>query len=100
MSKTTAKTKKVKKRARNSRNSRNSTADKYCDSCNQNITENEKRDIYMKHDTYHQLHAKAYCKEHEQHYGDHKCKPIWCDDCRYLIKYEITVNWKKKAQNW
>ena len=94
MSTTTAKPKKVKKRARNS------SADKYCDSCNQNITENEKRDIYMKHDTYHQLHAKEYCKEHEQRYGDHKCKPIWCDDCRYLIKYEVIVNWKKKAQNW
>ena len=88
MSETTANPKKVKKRARNSRNS---TADKYCDSCNQNITENEKRDIYMKHDTYHQLQVKDYCKDHEFTYGDHKCRPIWCDKCKYLVKYEIIV---------
>ena len=97
MSTTTAKPKKVKKRARNSRES---TADKYCDSCNQNITEYEKRNMLCVTNRYDKKLAKAYCKEHEQRYGDHKCKPIWCNDCRYLIKYEVTVNWKKKAQNW
>ena len=88
MSETTAKPKKVKKRERNSRES---TADKYCDSCNQNITENEKRDMFMSHDTYHQLQVKEYCKDHEFTYSDHKCKPKWCDKCRYLINYEIKV---------
>ena len=42
MSATTANPEKVKRRARNSRES---TADKYCDSCHQNITEYEKRDM-------------------------------------------------------
>ena len=97
MSTTTANPKKVKKRARNSRES---TADKYCDSCNQNITEYEKRDVLRVTNRYDKKLAKNYCKEHELSHSEHKCKPIWCNDCRYLIKYEITVNWKKKAQNW
>ncbi len=29
-------------------------------------------------------------EEHERVYSDHKCKPHWCGDCRYLTKYEIT----------
>ena len=94
MSETTAKTKSVKKRARNSK------ADKYCNSCNQNITENKKRDTFMKQDTYHQLQVKNYCEEHERTHSDHDCTPIWCDDCRYLIKYQVKVNWDKKKRQW
>ena len=97
MSTTTANPKKVKRRARNSNKY---TADKYCDSCNQNITEYEKRNMLRVTNRYDKKLAKGYCKEHELSYGDHKCKPIWCGDCKYLIRYEVTVNWKKKSQNW
>ena len=88
MSTTTAKTKTktVKKRARNSKKKT-----KFCKTCQQDILANENRNMLMSHDTYHQLQAKEYCKEHERVYSDHKCKPIWCDKCRFLINYEITV---------
>ena len=97
MSTTTANPKRGKKRERNSRES---TADKYCDSCNQNITENEKRDALRVTSGFDKRATKNYCKEHELSYSDHKCKPIWCGDCKYLIKYEITVGRKKKSQDW
>ena len=91
MSATTAKTKtkSVKRRARNSET-------KFCKKCKQDILENEKRDMFMSHDTYHKLQVRDYCKEHELLYHDQKCKPIWCDKCRYLMKYEITVDVDKK----
>jgi hypothetical protein len=87
MSSTTAnpKTKKVK-------SARNSKKTKICKECKQDILANEKRDMYMKHDTYHQLRVKEYCKDHEFNYKGHKCKPIWCNKCRYLEKYEITID--------
>ena len=87
MSATTAKTKtkSVKRRARTS------IKTKFCKVCQQDILENEKRDMFMSHDTYHQLQVKEYCKEHEFSYSNHKCKPIWCDKCRYFVKYEIEV---------
>ena len=66
-----------------------------CDTCNQNILENEMRNMYMFHDTYHQLRAKEYCKEHVTKYHDHKCRPSWCGDCGYLIKYEIEIQKRK-----
>ena len=99
MSETTAKPnpKKVKRRAHNSKKV---TADKYCDSCQQNITENEQRDMLRVTSGFDKRSAKNYCKEHELSYGEHKCKPKWCGDCKYLINYEITVDWKKKSQNW
>lgn len=97
MSTTTANPKKVKRRARNSNKY---TADKYCDSCYQNITENEKRDALRVTSGFDKRATKNYCKEHELSYSDHKCKPIWCGDCKYLIKYEITVGRKKKSQDW
>ncbi len=75
---------KKKRRARNSKT-------KICKTCNQDILANEMRGMFMSHDTYHQLRAKDHCKEHEFKYNDHKCKPIWCDECRYLMKYEIQI---------
>ena len=90
MSTTTAKTKTVKRRARTS------IKTKFCKTCNQDILENEKRDMLMSHDTYHKLQVRDYCKEHERIYSDHKCKPMWCDKCRYLINYEITIDVDKK----
>ena len=52
----------------------------------------------MFQDTYHQLRAEEYCKEHEQKYSNHKCKPSWCGDCRYLIKYEIEIQKGKQME--
>ena len=93
MSTTTAKTKTksgpVKKRARNSRKEKK--YGKICKKCHQDILENEKRDMLMSHDTYHRFQAKDYCKDHETVYSNHKCKPKWCGECRYLINYEIAV---------
>ena len=87
MSTTTAKpkTKTVKRRARTS------IKTKFCKTCNQDILENEKRDMFMVQDTYHQIQVKDYCKEHEASHSDHKCEPKWCKKCRYLINYEIQV---------
>ena len=95
MSTTTAKTKTktVKKRARSSRKEKK--YGKICNGCNQDILEMEKRDMFMSHDTYHQLQVKDYCKEHERVYSEHKCKPKWCDKCRYLINYEIIIDHSK-----
>ena len=62
-----------------------------CDTCNQDILSNEKRDALMFKNTYHQLRAKEYCKKHTSSYTNHKCKPHWCGDCGYLINYEIEL---------
>ena len=64
---------------------------KHCKTCHQDILQNEMRGMLMFQDTYHQLQAKDYCKEHEAVYSDHKCKPHWCGDCRFLIKYTISI---------
>jgi len=91
--------KKPKKKKRSSQKKK-SPLYKYCKTCGEDILENERRDTFMFHDTYHQLRAKDYCEDHEQRYSEHKCKPSWCGDCGYLTKYEIIIDWKKKAQNW
>ena len=67
---------------------------KFCKTCQQDILENEMRDMLMYKNTYHQLQVKDYCKEHELKYSNHQCKPSWCGDCDYLIKYEIGINTK------
>ena len=64
---------------------------KICKTCGQDILANEMRDSFMFQDTYHQLQAKEYCKNHEVAYSNHKCKPHWCGDCNYLWKYEIEI---------
>ena len=71
-----------------------------CKTCNQDILEMEKRKVFMYNDTYHQLRAKEYCKDHEISHSDHKCKPHWCGDCGYLVKYDIMIDWDKKAKGW
>jgi len=92
---------KPKKRSRKARKARKKKPlIKYCNTCGQDILSNEKRDVFMFHDTYHQLRAKEHCKDHERVYSDHKCKPSWCGDCGYLTNYEITVDWKKKEKRW
>jgi len=64
---------------------------KICKTCWQDILDNEMRDMYRFQDSYHQLQVKDYCKEHETDHSDHKCKPSWCSDCGFLIKYEIKI---------
>ena len=64
---------------------------KICKTCNQDILKNEMADTFMYKDTYHQLRTKEYCKEHEQKYTNHKCRPSWCGDCDYLINYQIDI---------
>jgi len=68
---------------------------KFCKTCGQDILENEMRNMLMFQDTYHQLQAKDYCKDHETVYSNHKCKPHWCGDCNYLWKYEIEIQEEK-----
>ena len=86
----------VKKLKKKKRSKRKIPTAKICDTCGQDILEMEKRDMFMFHDTYHQLQTKEYCEDHELMYGDHSCKPSWCGDCGYLTHYEIIVNWDKK----
>jgi len=91
--------KKTKKKKR-SRKKKSKTKVKFCKTCNRDILENERRNGFMYKDTYHQLQAKDYCDDHESTYSEHKCKPNWCGDCGYLTKYDIFVDWDKKAKNW
>ena len=65
---------------------------KVCKSCSRNITKLQKRDLMRYTNKYDQELAKEYCKEHERTYSDHSCKPHWCGDCGYLIKYDVVVN--------
>ena len=64
---------------------------KLCKTCSQDILEMEKRESLTYKDTYHQTLAKEYCKDHEISHSDHKCKPHWCGDCGFLMKYEIEI---------
>ena len=71
--------------------SRKKKKSKICKTCSQNITANKKNDALRYKDTYHQMLAKDYCSDHETAHSNHKCKPSWCGDCGYLIKYEIEI---------
>ena len=92
--------KKVKKSKKKKRSKRKIATIKYCKTCGDDILENERRNGFMYKDTYHQLQARDYCDSHESTYSEHKCKPNWCGDCGYLTKYDIFVDWDKKAKNW
>ena len=67
---------------------------KICKTCGEDIIQNENRDLLRFDNTYHQLRAKEYCKEHKTSHGG-KCKPSWCGDCGFLMKYEIIVQHDK-----
>ena len=71
--------------------SRKKKKSKICSTCEQDIIKNKKRDMLIFKDTYHQMLAKDYCKNHETTHSNHKCKPHWCGDCGYLMKYEIEI---------
>jgi len=79
-------TKKKKRRSRKTKK-----YGKICKTCGQDILENKARDMLVYKDTYHQFLTKQYCEEHELVYTDHKCKPHWCGDCDYLMRYEIEI---------
>ena len=64
---------------------------KVCKTCSRNTKNLEKRNLMRFLNLYDQELAKNYCKDHETKYGDHKCEPIWCEDCGFLIKYEIEI---------
>ena len=85
----------VKKPKRKKRSRKKRALTKICKTCGQDILENERRNMFMFHDTYHQLQTKDYCEEHERVYNDHKCKPHWCGDCGYLTRYEIEIQTRK-----
>jgi hypothetical protein len=70
---------------------------KYCDTCEQNITLLKKNDGLKYNNKYHQVMVKDYCKEHEDRHSEHKCKPHWCGDCDYLIKYDIEITHEQEV---
>ena len=68
---------------------------KICKTCSQDTISLKKRDSLRYNSKYDQKLAKEYCKEHEMSHSDHKCKPHWCGDCGYLIKYNIEIDYNK-----
>ena len=78
--------KKTKKKKRSSKNI-------VCKTCSRNILKLQKRDLMRYNNKYDLELAKEYCNEHERTYSDHSCKPHWCGDCGYLIKYDVIVNY-------
>ena len=74
---------------------------KICKTCARDIIENENRNVLRFSNTYHQLSAKEYCNKHKMSHSDHEiCKPHWCGDCGFLIKYDIVIDWEKKSKHW
>ena len=69
---------------------------KTCKTCYRDIIENENRDMLRFTNAYHQLSAKNYCDEHEASHSNHKCKPHWCGDCGYLIKYDVEIEFERE----
>ena len=83
----------VKTSKRKKRSKKKKVVKKICKSCGRDIIKNENRDMLRFTNTYHQLSAKNYCDEHLMSYKDHECKPCWCGDCEFLVKYEIIVKY-------
>ena len=77
------------------RSKKKKTIQKICKTCGEDIIQNEDRDVLRFTNTYHQLSAKNYCKEHVIKSSNHKCKPSWCGECGFLMKYEIVVKYDK-----
>ena len=83
----------VKVSKRKKRSKKKKVVKKICKSCGRDIIKNEDRDMLRFTNTYHQLSAKNCCEEHTMSYKDHSCKPSWCGDCGFLVKYEIIVKY-------
>ena len=77
--------------SRTSKTKKRSPKPKKCKTCGTNITSNEARDSLRFDNDWQQTLAKEQCDDHETKYMNHKCKPHWCGDCGFLIKYEITL---------
>jgi len=77
------------------RKKRSKKKKKICKTCNQDTISLKKRGVMRYNNTYDQELAKEYCKEHEMSYSNHKCKPHWCGDCGYLIRYDIEIDYDK-----
>ena len=77
------------------RKKRSKSKYKHCGTCEQNITLLKKRDSLNHKNTHHREMAKDYCKTHETSYSYHKCKPHWCGDCGFLIKYIVKIDHNK-----
>ena len=73
---------------------------KICKTCARDIIDNEDRDQLRYTNTYHQLNTKEYCKRHKLAHSEHTCKPHWCGDCGFLIRYDIEIDWEKKSKLW
>ena len=82
------KPKKTKRRSKNIKK-------RICKSCCRDIIPLENHDVMRFTNTYDQLLVKDYCKDHERVYSDHKCKPHWCGDCGFLIKYDVTIDHRR-----
>ena len=80
---------------RKKRSKKKKVVEKICKTCGRDIIKNENRDMLRFTNTYHQLSAKNYCDEHIMSHKDHSCKPSWCGDCGFLMKYEIVVKYDK-----
>ena len=80
---------------RKKRSKKKKVVEKICKTCGEDIIKNENRDMLRFTNTYHQLSAKNYCDEHIMSHKDHSCKPSWCGDCGFLMKYEIVVKYDK-----
>ena len=39
--------------------------------------------------------AEQYCENHNTKYIGHKCKPHWCGDCGFHIKYVVEIDHAK-----
>ena len=81
---------------RKRRSKKKKTTQKICKTCGEDIIQNEDREVLRFTNTYHQLSAINYCKEHVIKSSNHKCKPSWCGECGFLMKYEISINFNKK----
>ena len=77
------------------RKKRSKSKYKHCGTCEQNITLLKKNDGLRYNNKYHRVMVKDYCKNHETSYSYHKCKPHWCGDCEFLIKYIVKIDHSK-----
>ncbi|MAG50213.1 hypothetical protein CL621_01065 [archaeon] len=63
-----------------------------CSKCGRDITSLDERVMLKKTNKHFNKMAKKYCKEHEAQYRNHKCKPIWCEECNFLEIYQIIID--------
>ena len=77
------------------RRKRSKKKKKICKSCDQDTISLKERDSMRYKNKYDQELAKEYCEEHERMHRGDTCKPYWCGDCGYLIRYDIEIDHDK-----